>query len=371
MKIAIDALGIHYFGGGRTATLNLFETLFAIDSQNEYLVFLSQYEPSLNTQAGNITQRIAPVKNRFLVRIWAQLFMPRAVQGYDLVHFSKNLGIFGTSIPAVITMYDLTTLIHPELFPWFDVWYWRIIQKQTMLKAKMIIAISENTADDIIRFYQVPRERIRVIYPAYANHFKPASKEEIAFIRDRYRIPEVYILHVGRIDRKKNLTVLVRAFAEFRKQTRFKGKLVLVGEEYMKIRDTNLHPTIEQLELKDEVIFTGRVPDCDVPALYSGALVTVSTSLHEGFGLAHVEAMACGSPLIASSAGAGKEVLDDAAIFIETIDTKSIVEALIRVVEDPTLRQEIQERGLARSGHFRGENSARQTLRLYEELVFE
>ena len=371
MKIAIDALGIHYFGGGRTSTLNLFETLFAIDSQNEYLIFLSQFEPSFNTPAGNVTQRIAPVKNRFLLRLWAQFVIPLAVQGYDLMHFAKHLGVIGISVPKVVTMYDLTTLIHPDLFPWFEVWYWRNIQKHTLQNANMIIAISENTADDIIRFYQVPSERIRVIYPAYANHFKPATNDEIACVRERYRIPEVYILHVGRIDRKKNLTVLVRAFAEFRKQTRFKGKLVLVGEEYMKIRDTNLHPTIEQLELKDEVILTGRVPDVDVPALYSGALVTVSTSLHEGFGLAHVEAMACGSPLIASSAGAAREILGEAAMFIDRIDTESIVEALIRVSEDPTLRQEIRERGLVRSGHFRGENSARQTLRLYEELVFE
>ena len=369
MKIAIEALGIHYFGGGRTATLNLFKALFTLDPQNEYLIFLSQPEPSLNTSAGNVTQRIAPVKNRFWLRLWAQFSLPRLVRGYDLVHFAKNLGIFGISVPTIVTMYDLTTLVHPELFPWFDVWYWRNIQKQTLLDAKAIITISKTTADDILRYYQVPRERIRVIYPAYANHFKPASKEEIACIRDRYRIPEIYILHVGRIDLKKNLTVLVRAFAQFRQQTAFKGKLVLVGEEYLKSRDNNLHPTIEKLELTDEVIFTGRVPDSDVPALYSGALVTVFPSLHEGFGLAHVEAMACGSPLIASSAGAVREVIGEAAILLDSIDTKSIVEALIRVVKEPILRQEMQRRGLARTEQFRGEHSAWQTLRLYEELV--
>src|SRR3990170_493291 len=369
MKIAIEALGIHYFGGGRTATLNLFEALFTLDSRNEYLIFLSQPEPSLNTFAGNVTQRIAPVQNRFLLRLWAQYSLPSAVRGYDLVHFAKNLGVFGISAPTVITMYDLTTLVHPEIFPRFDVWYWRNIQKQTLLDAEAIITISKTTADDILRYYHIPRERIRVIYPAYANHFKPASINEIACIRDRYRIPETYILHVGRIDRKKNLTVLVRAFAEFQKQTTFNGKLVLVGEEYLKSRDTILHPTIEQLELRDEVIFTGRVPDSDVPALYSGALVTVFPSLHEGFGLAHVEAMACGSPLIASSAGAVREVIGEAGILLDSIDTNSIVEALIRVVKDPILRQEMQRRSLAHSEQFRGEYSARQTLRLYEELV--
>ncbi|HLE50669.1 MAG TPA: glycosyltransferase family 1 protein [Anaerolineales bacterium] len=368
MKIAIEALGIHYFGGGRTATLNLFEALFSLDSQNEYLIFLSQPEPSLNISTGNVTQRIAPVKNRFWLRLWAQFSLPRAVRGYDLVHFAKNLGVFGVSAPTIVTMYDLTTLVHPELFPWFDVWYWRNIQKQTLLDANAIITISKTTADDILRYYQVPRERIRVIYPAYANHFKRASKDEIDCIRDRYRIPETYILHVGRIDRKKNLTVLVRAFAEFRQQTAFKGKLVLVGEEYLKSKDNILHPTIEQLELTDEVIFTGRVPDSDVPALFSGALVTVFPSLHEGFGLAHVEAMACGSPLIASSAGAVREVIGEAAILLDSIDINSIVEALIRIVTEPILRQEMQRRGLARAEQFRGEHSARQTLRLYEEL---
>ena len=369
MKIAIEALGIHYFGGGRTATLNLFEALFALDTRNEYLIFLSQPEPSLNTQTGNVTQRIAPLKNRFLLRIWAQLFLPSAVRGYDLVHFAKNLGVFGVSTRTVVTIYDMTTLVHPELHPRFDVWYWRHIQRRTLQNADKIIAISSTTADDIHRFYKIPKVRLQVIYPAYAKHFKPASPEEIAWIRERYGLLEEYILHVGRIDRKKNLTVLVRAFAEFRQRTAFKGKLVLVGEEYRKSRDTTLNPTIEQLGLKNEVLFTGRVPDGDLPALYSGALVTIYPSLHEGFGLAHVEALACGSPLIASAAGAVREVLAEAATLLDTTSIETIADALTRVTKDPNLRQEMQRRGLAHVKQFQGEHSARQTLQLYEELV--
>lgn len=131
-KIAIEALGIHDFGGGRTATLMLLEALFAIDTENQYLVILSQYEPSLASVSGNVRQWIAPFKNRFMLRIWAQLLIPFVTRRYDLVHFAKNLGVFGLTSPNIVTIYDMTTLVHPELFPYFDVWYWQHIQKRTL-----------------------------------------------------------------------------------------------------------------------------------------------------------------------------------------------------------------------------------------------
>jgi glycosyltransferase involved in cell wall biosynthesis len=292
------------------------------------------------------------------------------LRGYDLVHFAKNLGVFGVRSPKVVTIYDLTTLLYPDLFPSMDVWYWRHVQIQTLRAADRIIAISEATARDILSFYPISPERIQVIYPACAPHFRPTSKEEILRVRQHYGLPERFILHVGRIDRKKNLAMLVEAFAQLRKWTHFPGKLILVGEEYPKSRDPDLYAIIEHLDLQQNVAFTGRVPDVDLPALYSAATAAVVTSVHEGFGLAALEALACGAPLVVSRAGAVTEAVGDAALIVnESPRAESFAEALLRLVEDPELLEEMRHKGISRAREFRRENTALQTLRLYEEVV--
>jgi len=340
-----------------------------MDEKNEYLFFLTQPEPSLTSRAGNASQYISPVKNRFLVRMWAQVMIPAAAKNFDLIHFSKHLGVFGINSPSVVTIYDMTTLIHPEIYPSIDVWYWRTIQKRTLNKAKKIIAISNNTAEDIRRIYNLPDDKISVIFPAIADHFRPAPTENILHVLDRYNIPDRYIIHVGRIDKKKNLTMLVRAFARYLDRNLSDVNLVLVGEDYAKSLDTKLRPTIKELGLEEKVIFTGKVPDDDLPALYSGAFATVFPSIHEGFGLAPIEAMACGCPVIGHSAGAFKEVAGDSALILDSIGIESLADGLSQIIEDNMLRQELQERGILRAANFKPDQTASQTLQLYEEVV--
>jgi glycosyltransferase involved in cell wall biosynthesis len=369
MRIAVDALGIHYYGGGRTATLNLFEALLAMDDKNEYLFFLTNPEPSLISHEGKASQYIAPVKNRFLVRVWAQVVIPIIARNFDLIHFSKHLGVFGISTPYVVTIYDMTTLVHPEIFPTIDVWYWRTLQKRTLTNASRIIAISNNTANDIHRIYNLAEDKVRVIFPAIAERFRPIPSELATNVLDTYNVPESYIIHVGRIDKKKNLTLLVKAFARYLDRTSSETNLVLVGEDYSKSADKELRPVIKQLGLEQHVIFTGRVPDKDLPALYSGALATVFPSVHEGFGLAPIEAMACGCPVIGHRAGAFKEVAGNAALILDSIGEETLSEGLSQIINDPQLRSELKENGYERAAKFKPELTATQTKQLYEEVI--
>jgi len=242
MRIAIEALGIHSYGGGRTATINLLQALFALDRQNEYLLFLSQPETTLS--APNVRQTIVPLRKRFFMRLWAQIALPVLTLGCDVVHFVKNLGVFGLRVPFIVTVYDITTIIYPELFPKIDVWYWHFLQKHTLHRATKVIAISQKTAQDICIFYGISPERSTVVYPSCGRHFKPTSIEETDRVRKLYTLPEHYVLHVGRIDPKKNIPLLIEAFAQFRKHTGFPGTLVLVGEQYKKRPDLAIHDRI-------------------------------------------------------------------------------------------------------------------------------
>jgi len=368
-KIAIEALGIHDYGGGRTATLNLLGNLLALDRENHYLVILSQPEPGL--LARNLQQMIAPTKNRFLMRAWAQAILPFKLRQYDLVHFVKNLGVFGLRIPTIVTMYDLTTLIHPELFPRSDIWYWRHIQKNTLRRANQVIAISETTRQDVRTHFGVDPAKISLIYPSIHPRFRPSPIERIAETRGRYNLPERYLLHVGRIDRKNNLRLLIEAFAHYTwlLDQSYRGALVIVGGQYPKSPDLSLDPAVERLALRDRVIFTGRVPDADLPALYSGAQAAVIPSHHEGFCLVAAEAMACGTPLIANPAGAIPEVTGDAAWLLDEPAVESLASAMCEVLSNEILGARMREAGIERARRYQNKDDAWLTLQLYRNVI--
>jgi glycosyltransferase involved in cell wall biosynthesis len=367
VKVAIDALGIHYYGGGRSATLNLLKALFARHDEHTYRVFLTQPEPEL-TKSGKVEQVIAPATNRVAVRAWAQAMLPFMTRDCDLVHFMKNLGVFGLRQPNVVTMYDMTTLVYPQLLPKFDVLYWKTVQKWTLRKATRVIAISANTARDLGRFYAIPLEKIDIIYPAYADHFMPATAQEITRVRQRYALAPPYILHLGRLDRKKNASQLVRAYHKILTRTNYPGKLVFVGEEYSKGIDYALYASIQELGLAERVQFTGPAPDADLPAILSGAQVAVMTSLHEGFGIVALEAMACGVPTVVNRAGAVHEVVGDAGIVLDGNNVDDLVHALILITQQPAVRAWMHQRGLQQASRFSWDRTADATIQTYQKV---
>jgi glycosyltransferase involved in cell wall biosynthesis len=366
VKIALEALGIDDYGGGRTASLNLFKHLTEIAPQHEYLAILTQAERTLAME-----QWIVPIKNRFLARIWAQAVLPVKLRDYDLVHFVKNLAVFKMPISTVVTVYDMTTLLYPDLFPKVDVWYWQHVQAHSLEQADAIIAISHVTKGDIERCYSMDGSKIHVVYPSVTARFRPAGSDAIAHIGEKYGLPRDYILHVGRLDRKNNIAALVRGFARFRGQAEpgYRGKLVIVGGRYAKTPSADLDALIEQTGLQNEVLLTGRVPDDDLSALYSGAQVAVLTSWHEGFGLVAVEAMACGTPLIAHRSGAIPEVVGEAALLFDSPNPETIAAALEEVIGEPALRARLQQRGQQRARLFQTKEDARAVLKIYKEVT--
>jgi glycosyltransferase involved in cell wall biosynthesis len=332
-------------------------------------VILTQPEPTLFSSAGNVHQMISPFKNRLLARFWGQLVFPFRLRNYDIVHFIKNLGVFGLKSRKVITIYDLTTLRYPHFFPKVDVLYWRCIQRHTLNQADKIIAISQDTAKDIMVFYGLPQEKIQVIYPAHASYFKPPTQSEIFEVRNKYNLPEKFLVHVGRIDQKKNIGLLIRAFALLRNQFGFDGHLVFVGEEYRKSQVPDLHNLVASLNLLPYIRFVGAIPDLDLRAMYGAALVSVFCSLHEGFGIVALEAMACGTPLVVTPAGAVLEAVGNGAMVVPPDDANKLAETLSNIIRTPALYDKLRKYGIQQANKFSWKISARQTLSLYEMLT--
>jgi glycosyltransferase involved in cell wall biosynthesis len=347
--------------------MNLFRELFQQDHQTQYTLLLTQ--PEARLEFPNVRQVIYPVRNRFLARILLQAVLPFMAPRYDLIHFTKNLGAFGLRAPVVVTVHDMTTILVPQIFPRSDVLYWRTIEKLTLRGANRIVTVSHDAANDIARIYQIPANKIEVIYHGNSRETTLVADDEIQRVRQAYRIEEPYVICVGRIDPKKNLTAAVRGFQRVKQQRGFPGKLVLVGEMYRKKPDLALIPTIQSLGLEKEVILTGKVPNEDIAPLYAGSFCSLFASLHEGFGLVALEALSCGAPLVTAQAGAVGEVVGDAAIVIPDSSPESIAAGLGLLYDRPEMRAELVRKGAERARSFSWHKAAAQTLALYRECA--
>jgi len=369
--IAIDALGIVPTGGGRSATLNVLREVLRTDRENRYILLLDAPEPTLTAAGDHVREVLAPVHQPIAARLWAQVVWPIQLRswGVDLVHHMKNLAAAWLPGRSVVTVYDLTTVVHPEFFPRRDVLYWRHVEPVMLRAADAVIAISEQTKQDIVSTYRVDPERVRVIYPAYDPRFSPADSAQIAAAREAYDTGARFVLHVGSLSKKKNLLTLLMAFEMLCGQG-YDGKLVLVGRQYSKGRDDAFYEHLLGSPYRERVVLAGSVPDGDLPPLYSAAEIVVFPSLHEGFGIVPLEAMACGTAVITSRAGALPEVVGDGALTVANPeDAEELAAAAGCLLYDASLREEQARRGAAQARRYSACEAAHRTLDLYRALL--
>jgi glycosyltransferase involved in cell wall biosynthesis len=372
-KIVIDALGIHKVGGGRTAIQTLLERVFRLDEETPFVVLVSAHEPSWDRYT-NVQQRIIG-KGRFAVRLYLQCRLPVWVrrENVALVHFTKNLGVFGLPCPYIVTVHDLTTLLLREQHSFPDVAYWRWVEPRTVRGAARVVTVSHTTAVDVERFYGVPLQNIEVIRWAAHERFMPMEDpRRLIDLHQRYSLPERFILFIGILAKKKNLPTLLRSLAHLHARRPDAPDLVVVGRQYPQSDDTESIPLMHQLGIGEHVHFVGSVPNDDLPLFYSASELYVLPSLHEGFGIPCLEAMACGTPVIASRAGALPEVVSDAAWLLDDpMDDTALGVALERVLYDEHLRQDLIQQGFRRAALFSWEEAARKMLDVYRSVMEE
>lgn len=264
------------------------------------------------------------------------------------------------NVPCVVTIHDLGYMHYPNKHPVVDRWYLNWSTRHSANLARRIIAVSRATAHDLSALVKVPEDKIRVVYSGVDELLKPVrSGQQIGDLRVRLGIPGPYILHVGRLQQRKNLARLIEAFAQIQ-DTLADLSLVLAGKQ-----DWGYHRLVNQIEelgLSGRVILPGYVPDSDLPTLYSGAAVYAFPSLYEGFGFPALEAMACGTPVVCSNTSSLPELVGDAALTVAPTDTKNLAESLGQLLTDEKLHQELSRAGSERVKTFTWEASARNTL---------
>jgi glycosyltransferase involved in cell wall biosynthesis len=232
--------------------------------------------------------------------------------------------------------------------------------------ANAVIADSEATRADLLRLLKIPPERVAVIPLGVRESFKaPILPEEIQRVRHSYNLPEQYLLYTGTIEPRKGLETLIEALCSL--VDTFPHYLLIAGKRGW--YSNEILSSVVRCGLERRVRLMGYVPDEDLPALYAGADVFVFPSKYEGFGLPPLEAMACGAPVVASNASSLPEVIGDAGILTPPEDAEALAEAIRRVLESTELQEDLRQRGKLRAAQFSWDETARRTLKVYEQVA--
>ena len=372
MKIAIDAdvLGRGRRPGDERYMANLIRELARIDERNAYTLLVGPDCPS------SLVASIVGANRRFRARPvgpvspWVRfpLALPLALRRsrHDLLHVQYFLPP-GSPRRSVVTIHDISFVLHPELFRPVERFVLSRLVPASARRATAVITDSERSRRDMIDRWGLSPSKISAIPLATAPAFRPTEGTGAsASVRDRFGLPERFVLYTGSLQPRKNVAGLIRAFARARSEAAEGVSLVIAGKKKYKCRD--LESAIASTGLGDRVILTGPVPDDDLPALYGAAELFVFPSLYEGFGLPPLEAMACGTPVVSSHAGSLGEVVGDAALTVDPRDEGAMAAAIVKVLTEPGLGESLRTRGLEQAARFTWERTARETLKLYETV---
>ena len=359
-------------GIGRYAD-ELTHALLALDTDDEFRLFYVDPAgrtpaPPLDRLTRTTLQRSnKPWRLQLLLASYLHRSLDRLVdQGTDVFHATDHVLPRLTHTRSVFTLHDLTVVKHPETHSALNRWFSQLMLPRFLRAADAIIAVSFSTQQDAATLYGIAADRMRVVHLGVRPRFKSIDPAVCAAARTRYRLPDRFILTVGTIEPRKNMTVLLESYRILKDQGT-DLKLVIAGKPGWHYQP--FFSRLRDLGLEHEVILPGFLPDEDLPAVYALAEVFAFPSLYEGFGLPALEAMACGTPVICSNTSSLPEVAGDAALLITPTDVRSWAQALAQVTRDRAFHAELRQRGLRQAARFTWEETARQTLAIYHETL--
>ncbi len=323
--------------------------------------------PSFNTRRCRL-----PGSSRLARIAWEQTRLPAIMRqhGVDLIHAPGYVAPWRTGgIPVVITIYDLIALHSPQFCKPSNVISYRLQLPLSVRKANGIIVCSQTTCDDLLSFFPQAADKVRVIPLGVNPRFQPVPEgPNTSDLRQQYGLPDKFMLFVGQLEPKKNIPGILDAYQELhRRFPTSLPKLVVAGQSGWGCEPIDRR--MADPRLAANVVFPGFIPEEDLPALYSMAEFLLFPSWYEGFGFPPLEAMACGTPAIVSNRGSLPEVVGQAALVIDPEKPPELVEAMLKLLQDKTLHQELRERGKVQAGNFNWQRTAALTEQFYRDIL--
>jgi glycosyltransferase involved in cell wall biosynthesis len=345
-------------------------------NENQFVLFVLEQDLPLFDFASEKMQIIPvpesvrpPIKNI----LWHQRTLPQLTRDLqlDVLHVPSYRRMpWAAPCPLVATIHDLAPFRVRKKYNWARMFYGRVIARRLAQRQDAIIAISQNTANDVLEFFNVPRGRVHIIHNGLEHdRFFPGSRAEAqAKIAERHNLRLPFFLYVARLEHPaKNHVRLISAFNDFKTRTGSKWQLVFGGSDWHGAKA--IHTAASQSPFASDIRSLGFVANDELPDLYRAADVFVYPSLYEGFGMPPIEAMACGCPVISSTRGSLGEIVQDAAAIVEPEDVGSIAEQLGVLASDAPLRERLRAAGLAQAGKFDWNRTATETLSIYAQVA--
>lgn len=377
MRIGIEAkvLTSRPSGIGRYA-INLVRSLLRALPEKDHtleIVLLTGPQTArsvLDNCSGQYREHFCAIQSSLLRSLFS---LPRSIvhHNINIFHGLDHVGIplFSKRCTYIITVHDVMPLLFPQLFTLKHRLIVRAGLARVAQQADMVIVPSYAVQHDVQHYLHISKDRVVVIPEGCEPRFRPlAEPEQLYRVRVKYGLPPLYMLCLGTLEPRKNITTLLHAFARLRQILHGEPALHLVVAGARGWQEQTIFQTIKSLALEQVVCLPGFINDEDLPALYGGALLFVFPSLYEGFGLPVLEAMSCGVPVVTSNTSAMPEVAGDAALLVDPYDVKGMATAIAAIVHDASLRDNLRQKGLARAQQFSWEMTARQTLDLYLAL---
>jgi glycosyltransferase involved in cell wall biosynthesis len=379
MRIGIDIRNIGKKRTGDEAVFfNLAKNLDLIDEKNEYLLFtditkknaLNDITSRLGV-TGKANFKIIPLStfNKFSWNFWA---LPSYLRKnpVDVYHTQYITPFFvSQKIKIVTTLHDISFNFFPQFIKLADLFFLKMLIPRSLRRAEKIIAVSKFTRDEIIKYYKISPEKVEWVYNAVADDFQERniSSEELERIRKKYQLPKRFVLYLGTMQPRKNLSLLVEAFGKAKEK--IPGlKLVLAGGKSAYNFDKGIGKAIHKFSLSEDVIFPGYVPEEEKTAFFKLAEAFCFPSFYEGFGIPILEAFASGTPVIASKIPVHQEIAGDAALFFDVSSSSELAEKIATICADEGLRNVLIGKGRVQARKFSWKETAEKTLAIYEKL---
>lgn len=370
MYIAVNLLFVRpsKIGGVETFVVNLVENLLKIDKKNKYLFVVARNNRKLFNLKNNECLELGFDNHSRVKRIFfEQFFLPKELKKrkIDLIIMPGNTGLIKCSCRSLLIVHDLISFVYPEYYSLLRRFYLQNLIRYSCKKADKIIAASQNTKNDIIKYLHISQGKIKVIYEGvdFKKFFETGKEKNENFIQKRYGIKR-YIFSPTSLYPHKNNHLLIKTFARLKKEKKIPQKLIISGiDPYNKLNW--IRDLINENEMKDEIFFIGRVPDKYMPCLYREAEAMIYLSSYEGFGLPIIEAMAAGCPVLTSNRSSLPEVAGDAGIIVDSSDIQEVVDKIHILLTDNKLRQECINKGLLRAKSFSWEKVAQELIKSY------
>ncbi len=371
MRIGIDGRAAKWYRGTGigTYTHELISNLNSIDSENNYLVFLPDGS-TLNNLNSNF--KIKSINHSPNDNFWDEVSVPNILDNskIDIYHVPQNgVGLSeNINCTKVITLHDIIPLKMPETVSNRYLNIFNNVLPNLVPECQGIITVSQFSKDDIANEFNFPKEKIYVTPLAAEKIYKPLSKSKCKkIIKDKYSISDNFILYVGGFSPRKNILGLIESFSLIPPKKRKNLKLVITGRKglsYPKYKQR-----AETLKVAEDVLFTGFIPLEDMPIFYNSAELLVYPSFYEGFGLPPLEAMACGTPVIASNVTSLPEVCSDSALLIDPNNIDELSYSIQRVLNDSMLMINMVKSGLNKSSSFSWQKTALNTVNAYNDIL--